>query len=142
MKTKSTARQYAYKRESLHEYNEIDFAKIATVAKIWATIIPQWGTPGKRARGAVKLQACFFTQECPQGLTEEQFAIFRDSPIDCVAFYRYRKKAAQNKFNRVRIWQSTAEGIDKYIQKYQYLLPAEAEPETPAEQSAPENISN
>ena len=140
--TPSTNRIYAYKRESLNNHNEIDFEKILTVVKIWATVIPQWGTPGKRVRGSVNIKDCFFTKQCPKGLTEEQFAIFTDSPIDYVAFYRYRKKAQNSKSNRVRVWQNTVEDIDKYIQKYQHRLPIVAEPEPIAEQAAPENISN
>jgi hypothetical protein len=143
METKNiTSNQYAYKREPLHKRSEIGIDKIATVAKIWATVIPNWGVPGKRVRNGISVEKCFLAKTRPETLTEEQFEIFTSCPIDHRYFFRYNGTAKRNKSKFVRIWQSKAEAIDAYIQKYQHLLPAEAEAETPTEQTAPENISN
>jgi hypothetical protein len=132
---------YSYERQRINTPALMSFEKIETVAKIWATVIPNWGAPGKRVRDAISVEKCFLAKSCPSELTEEQFQIFTSCPIDHRRFFEYRMKAKSNS-NFVRTREKTTKAIDAYIQKYQHLLPAEAEPETPSEQSAPENISN
>lgn len=140
--TQSQPREYLYKRQRLHDPITIKFERIEMVGKIWATVFPSWGKQGKRLRGQISLQECFTLKFCPSELTEEQFDMIKNSPIVCRQFFRFRKNADNDPNKEVGIWERTKGKIEDYIQKYQHLLPAEAEPETPAEQPAPENISN
>ena len=133
-KVKVGNKTYSYERQRLNAPSLTNFADIEPVAKIWASVIPNWGVPGKRVRCGISLEKCFLAKTCPETLTEEQFEIFATCPIDHRLFFKYRKKAKKNA-NLVSVRESMYKAIKEYIQKYQHLLPAEAEP-------APENISN
>jgi hypothetical protein len=140
-------REYAYEKnretKAVHKLSTIEFEKILLVGKIWATAVPNWGVPGKRVRGVVNIENCLVAKECPDGLTEDQFLIFKESPIQWRAFFRFREKANNNPNACVRAWQSTIQKIDEYIQKYQHLIP-EPQQDAPSDATEPDltNISN
>jgi hypothetical protein len=139
-----TARKYAYERINLHDLSMMDFDKIVLIGKIWATAIPNWGKPGKRVRNCISVEKCFFAKECPPELTTEQFDIFVDCPIDHRHFFRFRKKALKSTDNKIRVWESTIQKIDEYIQKYQHLIPEPQQEDAPSNAAEPDptNISN